>query len=84
MAHTEGPWKLDQEELFIFGPNTEMIAEIRGYGAGLPQYANGNLIAAAPDMLEALEQAYDYLNGVEAEPMASHVLKAINKAKGIS
>ena len=57
MKHTKGPWKYD-DELYIWGPNNEMIAEMRGTGANLPQEANARLIAAAPDMLTLLDVAF--------------------------
>lgn len=63
-AHTAGPWRPDVDSLFIFGPNTEMIAEMRGAGANLPIEANAKLIAAAPEMAEALKallKAYNQL-----------------------
>ena len=54
---TAGPWKADEEQAYIFGPECEMIAELRGYGAGLPMQANARLIASAPELYRALEAA---------------------------
>lgn len=53
---TPGPWWLDctSDPDYIFA-NDGMVAEIRGNGADLPRLANARLIAAAPEMLEALE-----------------------------
>ena len=43
--------------------------------------ANANLIAAAPDMLAALERLTDFFEGNMATPQ--YVYDAINKAKGL-
>jgi len=90
MPHTQGPWKYDDEGQYIFGPNTEMIAEIRGYGEYLPQEANGRLIAAAPELLEALESCLSTIqmecpecDGCKADLCTQCRAKAaIRKAKG--
>jgi len=55
VEHTPGPWHTDDYAMFIFGPNNETIAQTRGEGADLPIDANARLLAAAPEMLEALE-----------------------------
>jgi hypothetical protein len=72
--HTAGPWTLDQQGMFVWGEDNQMaICEVRGWGfltgvgaKSLPpdkaeavQRANGQLIAAAPDLLEALEMVRD-------------------------
>ena len=43
--------------------------------------ANAQLIASAPDMLEALERITDWMEG--NAPTPQYVYDAINKAKGI-
>lgn len=72
MSHTPGPWKVD-EDGFVWGylPGSHMkeprflIAQVRGWG--YMQYmqggeqihaANARLIAAAPELYEALRDIY--------------------------
>ncbi len=79
--HTKGPWKLSSgadEWATIWSDKSEQIANI------LPPIANARLIAAAPELLEALEnllrcseyKATDYCQ--DCVPAAT---KAIRKAK---
>lgn len=60
VVHTETPWKYDGQN-YIFGPNNEMVAEIRGWGAKLPMDSNAAFIVKAANsydrMLGALEDA---------------------------
>jgi hypothetical protein len=53
---TPGPWKAGGALAagYIWGPNGEMIGEVRGKGGGLPQDANQRLLAAAPEMAALL------------------------------
>ncbi len=67
--HTPGPWKDDEMACYVFAGNM-MVCQIRGWGhltgrgaLNLPedkaieiQKANGRLIAAAPDLLEACKE----------------------------
>ena len=50
---TPGPWHGDPEGYceYIWGPNDEMIAQVRGAGAGLPREANQRLLVDAPRLL---------------------------------
>jgi hypothetical protein len=41
---TPGPWIADSEATYIFAPDTNPVAEMRGYGAGEPQEPNQELI----------------------------------------
>lgn len=68
-GHTPGPWWLDDYEMYIWGPNHEMVAQVRGFGAGLPQKANGQLLADAPALLAqnrallaALKLAHEWIS----------------------
>ena len=57
-AHTPGPWGLDGN--LIEGPDGERVACITAYSRRTPkQKANARLIAAAPDLLEALRGMMD-------------------------
>ncbi len=49
--HTPGPWRVDHNRCLIHGP-TELVARLAYTQQGTVQ--NGNLIAAAPAMYEAL------------------------------
>ena len=100
--HTRGPWRLGDAGQTIFGPKTEhpspvIIATIHASNTNrLPQdvaKANALLIAAAPELLEALAmcQAWfekfsptaDTIAGGAAEhPMLYSIRKTIKKAKG--
>lgn len=56
MKHTPGPWKFDTESIYAEVPHTQArtrIVEIITFG---DDQANARLIAAAPEMLEALKE----------------------------
>lgn len=57
-AHTPGPWRIvgTNNGLFIAGAKPGYLAEVRDCGSG-DVAANARLIAAAPDMLQALRRA---------------------------
>lgn len=66
--HTPGPWSaapvLSFGEFEIAGANKEEVALIYGYSGGdepgaNPSEANARLIAAAPELLEALKAVLD-------------------------
>ena len=59
--HTHGPWRIERQnpspttgEWMIAGSRPGYLAEVRDCGSGL-QEANAKLIAAAPELLEALD-----------------------------
>lgn len=75
MKHTKGPWELDTSSLrqygtvnvylgeYYNGNKTRHISFTVGGRDDDQALANGRLIHAAPDMLEALEEALDNING---------------------
>lgn len=73
--HTPGPWQLDSE-FYRFGaiiaPDFGQVAAVRG-DLKLEALANARLIAAAPELLEALKgfvQRAEQLNGIDTGPLA--------------
>ena len=58
MRHTPGPWKIErpyqEPHIYIAGPKTELIACIKDHYENTK--ANAHLIAAAPELLEGLEE----------------------------
>ena len=84
--HTQGPWEV--RGFYICASTDTYIAKmLRGDNLNPPDqetYGNANLIAAAPDMLAALEDAREALN--KPPFINSQTLKcidaAIAKAKG--
>jgi hypothetical protein len=60
--HTPGPWRNDPEIGVTFGPDGTAI-QTGGGGCGEEYRANAALIAAAPEMLEALKDMIDWQDG---------------------
>lgn len=71
--HTPGPWQYDEDGHFVSVDMdaSKMICDIRGWGwlqkmghakAIEVQKANAKLIAAAPDLLEALQDLINHCN----------------------
>jgi hypothetical protein len=100
--HTQGPWKIERTASSVsFERQTvshddssrriiEPVMILSDNGVLLPNPANAALIAAAPEMLDALEFARDLLlqcqtmlrQSSEANHCLETVISAINKAKG--
>lgn len=59
IAHTPGPWKVDKIHDFGVVADTGIVAEV-WHGEKDEKKANARLIAAAPELLEALENLMDY------------------------
>ena len=90
-AHTPGPWTVGGDTQFM---NQVEIWPAIGcaYGVGPEVIANAHLIAAAPDLLEALEKiavlyekdidADNYEQAANAYEMRCIARAAIAKAKG--
>jgi len=89
MTHTKGPWRLvwwgnDQYPLplSILANNDEQWVT---NGGCVSSEANARLIAAAPDLLEALRAAKTWLEGwASAESELAIIDAAISKAEGTS
>ena len=107
-SHTPGPWKCGGDEPFVYalnahGSNRFFAAVNAGWTSGeaiegrtehAELLANARLIAAAPDLLAALEELDERLRKCMRDPITAAeaydsfyqgiVEDAINKAKGIS
>lgn len=72
-GHTDGPWQLDEYTGCVYGPG-EDPDPIQTVGAGGPpeQQANARLIAAAPDLLEALSDCREALEGLQGDTLGRH------------
>lgn len=96
--HTPGPWKtqthISLDRLEIRDANGRRIAECAMVFpmSAKTHDANASLIAAAPELLAALEEAkqfiqngieYGYINTPEDEDVLEVIKKAIRKAKGV-
>lgn len=88
MKHTPGPWdKIQHREGDSRVGAKTLIAIVysEAYKDTENQKANANLIAAAPDLLEAAQQALRILESMPNEGSTYGVLeRAIDKAKGRS
>lgn len=79
-THTPGPWILEQDTVFI--GETRKVQPVL-YHRDSEGMANARLIAAAPDLLHALELLYDTGSDSETINYARSIAsKAIAKAKG--
>jgi len=94
VKYTPGPWKqtLTGFMLYIHTNEEALIATMSGGGRVLHSkatiQANANLIAAAPEMLEALKEerrfllALQKLTGYPVDPVVERIDAAISKAEG--
>jgi hypothetical protein len=93
ISHTPGPWSFDERFNWISAPNGDTIAidvlltHPKGYiVTDDPQrQANARLIAAAPDLLRALEGMLEWARRVkQLNPglEIANAMNAVNKAKG--
>lgn len=85
--HTPAPWELRRSDsnanYFLYSENKKRTP-FCGVNYHPPEgdgLANAHLIAAAPEMLKALERLVDLMDGNMSVPQ--YVYDAINKAKGI-
>ena len=80
---TPGPWSIRKNfngrgALDLFGEGGQMII---GNALIINQEANARLIAAAPELLEVANKAFDFLGGVDgAAEIRAELLSAIAKA----
>lgn len=84
MKHASGPWTIEEtdDSLFILqGEDSDQIAQVdKAFGNG-----NAHLIAAAPELLEALEVIrIDLLKGSNISAVLDKIDKVVAKARGES
>ena len=88
MTHTKGEWKIEipfQEwatQIDIFGPKREHIGSVGLFSDKEEQKANAQLIASAPDLLEACKSVLSALK--EGRTNSDHIdslQQAINKVE---
>jgi len=90
MAHTPGPWTVSGNEINVKDKDGDFVATTLKYdeAVGTQQdYDNAKLIAAAPDLLAALESMIqlveqDY-SGFDAIDQWQKAVGAVNKAKNL-
>ena len=92
MSITRGKWKVTNDGLHIYSEDTELdIATCPITTTRTPDRkeaeANANLIAAAPELLEAAVELRDHLKSCDQEIWLNNragemLLKAITKAEG--
>jgi len=82
--HTPGPWTFDGEELVSDAEDWDVAYLARFMNPGYSSEANGYLLAAAPELLEACEASVAYLlRGEGAGWKACELAQAaIAKARG--
>lgn len=83
--HTPGPWVIDgfRDEHDLMTADRRMIAKINGLRpAMLEDEDNARLIAAAPELLEALEAVLKAVGPYDSGLPVEQIKAAIAKAKG--
>lgn len=83
--HTPKPWQFStgHPTLTVYDGNGQAIADVHGYGARTLEEngANGYLIAAAPEMLEALKANVGSCPHCIGNPMVTSHTKACQLAR---
>ena len=84
--HTPSPWFVDasRQEGLVIRHDSKMVCQIPGYGVGT-RIDDARLIAAAPELLEALKGLVAWATDVRRDDPAADLAKAraaIAKATG--
>jgi hypothetical protein len=87
MTHTAGPWEFSSDGIWATSPwNARVkIATVTFFASmnAIDEKANGRLIAAAPDLLEAVEYLLS-AHGEQIHDACDMAHKAVAKARGVS
>ena len=85
MEYTKGKWESGNKGKQLFIIWQEDVGIIADVSVINPEWlANANLIAAAPNMYEALKQVLDHIEAsAENQDLLMTIGKALNKAEGI-
>ena len=62
MEHTPGPWEYSHPGIYSRGEVKRLVCDINGNNHHGENIANAKLIAAAPNLLKAIEDLTDMLN----------------------
>ena len=77
--HTPTPWEYDGQG-YIFGPDNEMIAELRGFGGNLPMDINAAFIVKSAnchdELVAALEEVKAIGMGTSGQGMVNIIITA--------
>lgn len=88
MSHTKGPWKWEDGYIVDSQQVPYPVASVNAMGSIAESEANARLIAAAPEMLDALNLVLDYLHAFQEEEYSDErklrvlIEGIINKATG--
>ena len=86
MSHTPGPWKLEHDwreqpgAIIILSADNQIVAD--AWAPRIERVANARLIAAAPELLEALKSAVARLDWHEGPDDNADLRAIIAKAEG--
>lgn len=85
--HTQGPWQVNSGAVFSEkgAPIATMVRNETATAAGIypvERDKNAHLIAAAPDLLAACEEALSKMQEFKMLKPENFLTRAINKAKG--
>lgn len=72
-AHTPGPWTIKKAEFIYYIKADTDHKEVAVMYADADRSANANLIAAAPDIKDALKAITDHFADVMGGPFLGHV-----------
>jgi len=72
MSYTKGPWTISCDEVkegrLVYGPDAHLVADCHNIRVRTKEeeQANARLIAAAPELLEALQELCDLIDDVKS------------------
>jgi len=80
--HTPGPWSYSEGTRTIRGPQNHWLASMDSWDGAIDHAANARLIAAAPDLLAALQDCVAVPNKNRPDEVWQRARAAIAKATG--